>query len=227
VFPGSNSSPALFTVTNGSCATTGPLSVSLSGQGATQFEIETPTDTCTAVVLEPTTSCTLDIRFSPAQGGSASATLNVNSAPGGSASAALTGNGYDNCPFNMAPTSNDFGSIPLGQESNPFTFTVTNVSVCTTGTILTQIFGPNPAFFHVSSDNCASNTLPPNGSCSLQVAFSPTVLGLQTADLDVSDIRSHWTSVAQLSGTGTSPPDGGIDGGLATDGGGDAGQPDG
>jgi hypothetical protein len=47
------------------------------------------------------------------------------------------------------------------------------------------------------------------------------------ANLTVSDIRSHWVSSASLSGAGTSPPDGGIDGGLATDGGGDAGQPDG
>jgi hypothetical protein len=117
------SASALFTVTNGECATTGVLTASVTGADAGQFEITPGSDKCSGETLPTNASCEVGVTIFVSQAYEV-ASLDVAANPGGSASAALVGAGQVNCPFNIAPTSNDFGSTPLGQESNPFTFTV-------------------------------------------------------------------------------------------------------
>jgi len=115
----------------------------------------------------------------------------------------------------FSPASNDFGSVQAGQSSSSQTFTITNQSgsdqsVDPSGVTKT---GSDPTEFALSNDTCATaGTLADQGTCSVEVIFSPDAAGNFSAELDVT--TGGGASVlgsATVSGTGTPAPAPGID----------------
>jgi hypothetical protein len=79
-----------FTITNTGGSPTGSLQSGITGPHANEFTITR--NTCGAALM-PTTSCQIDVVFTPLSSGTRQATLGVSASPGGSASASLTGTG--------------------------------------------------------------------------------------------------------------------------------------
>ncbi len=68
------------------------------------------------------------------------------------------------------------------------------------------ISGLNAADFTLAADACSSQTLPPNGACSVQVTFKASITGSETAALSFADNAANSPQTLSLSGTGTAPP---------------------
>src|SRR5256885_16904400 len=67
--------------------------------------------------------------------------------------------------------------------------------------------GPNPGDFG-QTNNCplSPSTLAANGTCTINVTFSPTATGSRSATLTVTDNASNSPQTAGVSGTGIAPP---------------------
>ena len=203
---GDSSLPVSFTVTNPG-AKTGPLDIALTGADAAQFALA-PGGTCVdgSTILADGSSCTVLVEFAPTTLGAKSVSLTVSASPGGTATAALTGNGTGPATLTVTPETKDFGTIPIGDGSLPFSFTVTN-SGAKTGPLDIALAGADAAQFALTpSGTCVDgSTILENGaSCTVLVEFAPTSLGAKSASLTVS-ASPGGTAAATLTGNGTGP----------------------
>jgi outer membrane protein assembly factor BamB len=102
----------------------------------------------------------------------------------------------------VSPTfAPDYGTMLDGTRSSPTTFTVTNFGSSATSVLIDTFTGKDPSQFQVTSDTCARKTLAGGASCTIGVAFAPTLPGLRQATLSVS-AATGGSAGATLSGTG-------------------------
>jgi outer membrane protein assembly factor BamB len=95
----------------------------------------------------------------------------------------------------------DYGTVLDGTRSRPTTFTITNFGSSATSALSDALTGADQSQFHVTSDTCTGANLAGGSSCSVQVAFTPTLTGRRTANLVVS-AATGGAAGATLSGTG-------------------------
>jgi hypothetical protein len=164
-----------FTVTNHGTESSGQLYIDFSDYG---FHIDFAQSTCDDGGDIPTVaggaSCTLAVYFDPPFVGSFSVQLSVRASSSDStATVALTGTGTTGSPpqFQISPRSHDFGHVAQGRQSQPFTFTISNIGSSPTSTPLVAVGGMHPGEFMTTSD--CSDALGPQGSCSVIVTFTP------------------------------------------------------
>jgi sugar lactone lactonase YvrE len=100
--------------------------------------------------------------------------------------------------FTVQPTTLNFGNIPVNGTSSQMPATVQNTSPMTID-VSVSISGNSSAQFS-QSNNCA--TVPPKGSCAINVTFAPTSAGAQSASLNIS-AAGGTTQTVQLLGNGT------------------------
>jgi subtilase family serine protease len=126
----------------------------------------------------------------------------ANAGAGGFVSTGVTYS-YTSTPT-ITPSS--FGSVDIGSTQTK-TVTITNPSDDTQELDLNQasMIGTNQSEFSITTDGCSDTALGTGDSCSVQVAFTPTASGAQTATLDVPFNNSATDLTATLSGTGTVP----------------------
>jgi len=114
----------------------------------------------------------------------------------------------------LSPTSQNFGSIQVGNSSAPVTFTVSNNSANTAGSIVLSLTGGNPGDFSTTNSgagSCAAlsgGNLASGASCTFTATFSPTATGARSTTLHVAYSGGDGSSPlsAALSGTGTGTP---------------------
>ena len=99
----------------------------------------------------------------------------------------------------FTPISLNFGSLLIGTTSPPQTATLTNFGPLKQDFSIT-ITGTNSADF-AQKNNCGSS-LASNASCQFQVTFTPSLVGAESASLNVNQKGSPPFSIP-LSGTGT------------------------
>ncbi len=99
----------------------------------------------------------------------------------------------------FSPSAIAFGSQILNAASPAQTVTLTN-----TGTASLSISGISISGDFAQTNNCTA-TLAANASCSLSVTFMPTVLGVRSGTLTITDNASGSTQSVAVSGTGTAP----------------------
>jgi len=169
-----------FTVTNIGGAPTGTPSTFLAGANAADYSFVQ--NNCNAP-LAPGAACTQVLRFQPTTGGSKAATLNLNAAPGGAAVAQLTGNGISPASLTINPASHDYGDVIIDTASAPFTFIVANPGGTATAPLnVTLIPG-----FTLQPSTCMGATLAPGATCTVVVAFTPTLpLGAKAGTVTVT-----------------------------------------
>ena len=92
-----------------------------------------------------------------------------------------------------------FCNEPSGGTTATTAFTVKNTSASAVNGV-TVSTGATPADFTVLSNSCTA-TLAANGTCLVNVAFTPTTTGLRQGALTISDLAGDL-AVANLSGTG-------------------------
>ncbi|MGZ6201329.1 MAG: S8 family serine peptidase, partial [Thermodesulfobacteriota bacterium] len=105
--------------------------------------------------------------------------------------------------ISACPLSNQFGTVKEGSLSSPRVFTVTNKGIRDLLIGVVSMTGQNANDFSVQSDGCSSATVTPDGSCTIQVAFSPTSGGAKAANLSIpSNDPDQNPILVPLSGTG-------------------------
>ena len=145
-------------------------------------------DTCAGRSIAISTSCLINITFTPGAIGSYGVTLQlVDSAPSGTQTARLTGAGV--APFAQAALtlfqngtsstsfSNDvrFGTIEQGGSSSTATIQVQNSGTAplVIGSLSIVAVGGNASDILTSGDTCSGQTLPASYTCQINLAFAP------------------------------------------------------
>jgi hypothetical protein len=98
----------------------------------------------------------------------------------------------------LAPMTQDFGSEAVGYPSAPQTFTWTNNSSFAAQVTSAMIGGTNAADFSITSPPCGS--VAGGASCPITVVFTPSLLGTESATLNVLSAGNQLS--ATLTGTG-------------------------
>ena len=86
--------------------------------------------------------------------------------------------------ISASPAYLDFGNINFGSTSTQtITLSSTGNADLVIGTI--ALSGTNQGEFSLQNDNCSGRPIAPSGSCTLDVLFSPTSLGVKSASLSI------------------------------------------
>lgn len=186
--------------------TSAAQSVSISNTGGVAATLEVPVvsgdyqltaNTC-GPSLGPGVGCTVSIVFAPTGRGTRGGVLNVLDSVGGQ-QASLTGTGATAPTDSLSAQSLSFVPILAGTSSAAQSVTLANAGDEPLTLVSAKIAsGP----FSVTSGCLA--VLNGHSSCTMQVVFSPTVAGVATGTLVVSDALRSQTIA--LSGSAYSPP---------------------
>ena len=173
-----------------------PVSITL-----TPFAISAPfeivANTC-AGTLAAAATCTVTTRFAPVSAVASSGTLSSSASSGG-VSATVDGTGTAGPPPALTPASFDFGTVVLGTSSAPHTFTLTNPALVTMAVADLAVTPP----FALLGTTCGT-TLAPGGSCTTDVKFSPSAVGLASGFLQLT--AGGFALSSDLTGTGSALP---------------------
>ncbi|MCC6194093.1 MAG: choice-of-anchor D domain-containing protein, partial [Burkholderiales bacterium] len=159
--------------------------------------------TCSAATLNAGASCTVIFTFSPSAAAPVSATDTITGG-GSTMPIALAGVGTAAAAASLSasPTSLAFGTVAQGASSTPQRVTLTNTgNAAADGLTLSN---GNAAEFVVSSNTCGTS-LAAGASCSLNVAYTPTGIGIDTSTLTFAHTGGPAVEVS-LSGAGGPPP---------------------
>ncbi len=191
-----------FVLTNNGQTASPTITGVVGGADASHFFIM---DNCNGVALAPNASCTLLVDFRPTTTGAKVATVTYSG--GFSTVATFTGLAVNPALLTITPSGvqND-GSRPIGElDTLSTTFTVGN----TAGTAITSGISfsfSNPAnYVFAAGGSCVldgSQTLLPGASCTVNVRFNPTQLGVQATNVVVSALTGGTVN-GLMTGTGT------------------------
>ena len=185
------SPPQTITVTNFGGSPINALSIATSG-------VFSQTNNCPSVLVAAT-SCTVTVSFSPSAAGSVTGSLNVRDDSynlGSSQVIILHGTGT--APVaSVAPTSISFSAQVVGTTSSARTITVLN-----NGTGPLQVSNVVATAPFSQSNNCSA-PMAPSASCTIQVSFTPTVVGTASGSVTITD--NAGTQKVTLSGSGSAP----------------------
>ena len=87
--------------------------------------------------------------------------------------------------ISVSPVSFNFGNVNVGSTSASQTLTVSNTGLADLVIGTLSITGTDDSEFSIQNDNCSGQTIAPSGICTVDVTFSPTSLGLKSANLSV------------------------------------------
>jgi hypothetical protein len=199
---GTTSAPKQITVLNTGNAPLAIGSISIAGNNAAEF-IKTG-DTCSNASVGAGLSCDIAVAFAPAAGGSRVAGLGIPSNSAGSPHIVpLSGTGGGDAPrIEFSPASVGFGDSGVGLTSPPQTVTMTNAGA--TPLVIGQLglMGSHSTDYAKTSDRCSILQLMPGQSCTVNIVFAPTQLGLRSAALVVPSNAGGSPHSVALSGTG-------------------------
>ncbi len=164
-------------------------------------------ENCTGRELDPSASCTAEVRFQPDSPGAKAAQLSFFGDQDGGAQVNLTGVGLD-AQASLTPDSHDFGRRAVATTSKGQAFALRNVGDTAMSLSGASIVGPDADQYRLSSDDCTDVVLPAGGSCAVRVKFAPDSRGDATAHLRINGDGGPLT--ASLSGTGLSKANAGV-----------------
>jgi len=176
---------------------TGNATLNISSVAATgDFAISG--NTCGAQVAAAA-SCKVSLTFTPTAKGTRTGALSFNdNAPGSPQTVALVGTGTQ---IALSPVSLNFKTVTVGQTSPSQTVTVTNVGTTVVTFTSFSIGGTNPGDYLITNNTCGAS-LAGGASCSVGVAFKPTVTGTRKATLRAADNGGGSPQTASLTGIG-------------------------
>lgn len=196
---------SVFTFQNGGDATSGDLSLNLTGADASYFSLTT--DGCDPVSLATTQTCNVTVNFLAETGnsgsvtnGAKSATLTVQGATGGLRTVALTGNRDGAILNEVNGTNPNFGS---GSVQVTRTFRIQNDGNASSGALGVTFTGAGPEW-QVDSDTCNTNTLNAAQNCDITISYRGDLAatGTYPATLTVDGATAGFQ---QVSITGATP----------------------
>lgn len=97
----------------------------------------------------------------------------------------------------ISPQQINFGNEPLHSTTQPTTITLTNV-----GSTAMAIGGIAATGDFTQTNNCGTSLPAAAGSCTIQVTFDPTSVGLKTEEVTINDNAGSGTQAITLTGNG-------------------------
>jgi hypothetical protein len=206
---GTTSAAQTETVTNSGTGNLTIASVGLTGTNASDFGKST--DTCTGATVIPNGSCGVSVAFTPSASGSRTATLSINdNAANSPQSVSLSGTGI---AARLSATTLSFGAQLVDSSSAPKTVTLRNLGstpLTISGVTVVSISPLAPTgteagdFTILSSSTCvAGGSVAGLGSCTINLTFKPTAVGVWSATLVIADSDPSSPQTVSLSGMGT------------------------
>ena len=146
-------------------------------------------------------SCTLSITFTPTAPGTRAGTILIQDDAAGSAQIiSLNGNGLG-AFVSLTPSSLSFASTSVGSTSVAQTITLSN-----TGNMALNVSGVQISGDFAQTNNCPTS-LSAGLTCAINVTFSPTLTGVRSGALTISDNVMGSPQTVALTGSGvTSAP---------------------
>jgi hypothetical protein len=183
--------------------------LTVANTGSTSATLQSPTitgnpdftltaSTCSAT-LSPSTSCSLQISFTPTAAGPRSATLSLTDSAG-TQTASLLGTGNTPATDTLTPLALTFLQTQVTTSSAPQLVTLSNAGDVPLTLIAASL--PTPSDFTVTN-NCGTS-LAAKSTCAFSVTFVPSATGTRTSTLTITDaVRSQTVA---LNGIGIAPP---------------------
>jgi len=148
--------------------------------------------------------CTVNVTFTPTatglESGAITVTDNTRISP---LAIPLSGTGVSGAFLTPSPSRTNFAPLAVGTSSTPASTVLLNTGNASLNINGISITGTDASDF-TQSNNCGSS-LPPAGSCTVKITFTPTASGSRTASLAVSDTAPGSPQSASLVGTGLGP----------------------
>ncbi|MCU1224495.1 MAG: hypothetical protein JWQ42_2588 [Edaphobacter sp.] len=165
--------------------------ISTTGDYAVTGTCPTPGGT-----LAPSTSCTLQLSFTPTQPGTRPGTVSLSTSLSTlPLTAQLTGIGAQS-HLQISPASLSFGSIAIGATAVR-TLTLANTGTAPINTVALSITGD-----YAITIPCALTSLAPGASCSVTITFTPRAIGPRAGALTVASTDQSSPTTVPLTGTG-------------------------
>ena len=209
----SNNASVLFTIYNkypipcaGGATTCGaPLIVNSITPGLSDYSLTNASPGCTPLpaTIASGGNCTYAVVFKPAQAGLRNTTLTIQSNdPQGTVQLPIFGTGLSLPLGELLGSNLDFGQSAIGVASPPLTTTLKNV-----GPANLVISGVTATVNYAITANTCTGTIPPKGTCSVSVTFTPPSAGYFSGTLTISDNDPIGPQqIVTLAGTGATGP---------------------
>lgn len=171
----------------------------------TDFAISSNTCPASGQVLAAAASCTIKLVFKPQTTGLKKGALIINDSDSSSPQiAGMSGTGISN--VSLTPASVSFPAQAVGtttpsSSAKKITLTNNTGAAVTLGNPAISITGP---FGKLGASSCTNNlVIPPGGTCTIILVFSPTAVGYPTGTVSVTDSDATSPQSAALSGIAT------------------------
>jgi hypothetical protein len=182
--------------------------IGLSGTQAGSFAINTAASSCAnGLSIAAAASCQVNLGFKPTLVGNNLATLTiVHNAGTSTVALSGTGNAVPVPTLSLSAASLDLGSATVGTNATAKTLTVTNSGQAALNLSSIALSGTNAAAFSTSGGCSTATALAAGTSCTLNLSFSPTSVGAQSASLVLQSNASNGAQTVSLAGNGTAVP---------------------
>ena len=201
------------TVSVGASSSVVAKTISSTGTAAAQITTVTSSNpsefaivsrTCTdGATVNPGSSCTVSVQFSPAASGARNGQITVTSNGTGSPqSFAVSGTGQTvaGSPALSVPASANLGSSAVGVQTAG-----TQITINSTGTAsatITSVLSSSASEFPIVGNTCG--VVVAGSNCKVTVAFRPLAAGARNGSITVTSNAPGSPHTVSLSGTGTS-----------------------
>jgi hypothetical protein len=150
--------------------------------------------------LSPGQSCSVRVSFTPTAAGTRTGVVTLmNNSPVGTLTFNASGVGVAQvATLSVTPTALDFKDLPLGITSATLQIIVTNIG--NAPVIFDRVLESGD--FRVTSTSCSSFGLRPTNSCSTNVSFTPTALGVRNGTIKFIDSATGNPHIVNLAGNG-------------------------
>ncbi|MBV9086798.1 MAG: choice-of-anchor D domain-containing protein, partial [Acidobacteriaceae bacterium] len=197
---GTSSSPSTLTLWN---TGTAPLSISnftISGNNPAEFSTDAPP----SLTIQPNTTATIKVTFSPQSAGSKTASLVFSdNTSAGTHQVAMAGVGTLQ-GISISPPAIDFLSQLVNTTSASISVVVTNTGSTTLTISSVALNGANASEFTFTPPSGSLNVAP-QGSVAFPVGFAPATLGKKVASLDITYNGPQSPQSVPLKGSGVAP----------------------
>ncbi|HUE04412.1 MAG TPA: choice-of-anchor D domain-containing protein [Bryobacteraceae bacterium] len=162
-------------------------------------------DGCSGVAVAPGSDCYIEVVFTPSATGARSGSVSFPVTYGDTTTvtpiATLSGNGIASSDsVQVTPAGIQFGNLIVNTGSANYE---NAVELTNTGNVPVTVGSDSvTGAFAISTDSCASSTIPAGGTCYVYVYFNPTKAGAASGTLTIADNSTGGPHNVGLAGTG-------------------------